>query len=231
VGEIAVTAHILVIEDDVKVARFIEAELSIEGYQVSVIHDGLSSITAVRDQQPDLLIVDWMLPGFLGVEICQRLRATGNRVPIIMLTAKDEVENRVSGLNAGADDYVTKPFSLAELLARVRAHLRRAQPEAPEVLQFADLSINRLTREVFRGSRQLELTAKEYDLLEYLLQHPRQVITRDQLLERVWGYDFTGDSNVIEVYVRYLRLKLEENQEKRLIYTVRSVGYVLRENP
>jgi DNA-binding response OmpR family regulator len=225
------TSHILVIEDDVKVARFIEAELKIEGYQVSMIHNGLSGITAVREQQPDLLIVDWMLPGFLGVEICQRLRATGNRVPIIMLTAKDEVADRVSGLNAGADDYVTKPFSLAELLARVRAHLRRAQPKAPEVLQFSDLSINRLTREVFRGSRQLELTAKEHDLLEYLLEHSRQVITRDQLLERVWGYDFMGDSNIIEVYIRYLRLKLEENQEKRLIYTVRSVGYVIRENP
>jgi len=146
-----------------------------------------------------------------------------------MLTARDEVQDRVAGLNAGADDYVLKPFSIEELLARVRAHLRRQQEDDQDVLQFADLSLNRRTREVFRGQRAIELTVKEFDLLEYLLSHPRQVYARDQILEHVWGYDFIGDSNIIEVYIRYLRLKLEENNEKRLIQTVRGVGYVLRE--
>jgi DNA-binding response OmpR family regulator len=148
---------------------------------------------------------------------------------VILLTARDEVNDRVAGLDAGADDYLVKPFSIEELLARVRAHLRRTQEVDLDVLQFEDLSLNRRTREVFRGKRAIELTAKEFDLLDYLLSHPRQVYTRDQILERVWGYDFGGDSNIIEVYVRYLRLKLEENNEKRLIHTVRGVGYVLRE--
>jgi DNA-binding response OmpR family regulator len=150
-------------------------------------------------------------------------------VPVILLTAKDEIGDRVAGLDAGADDYVVKPFSVEELLARVRAHLRRTQEEDPDLLSFADLSLNRRTREVIRGDRTIELTAKEYDLLDYLLAHPRQVLTRDRILEQVWGYDFMGDSNIIEVYVRYLRLKLEAEGEKRLIQTVRSVGYVLRD--
>lgn len=222
------TAHILLVEDEVKLARFIELELGYEGYQVSVANDGLSGITAARESNPDLLILDWMLPGLSGLEICRRLRTTGNKVPIILLTAKDEVSDRVAGLDAGADDYVVKPFSIEELLARVRAHLRRTQEENPDILQFEDLSLNRTTREVFRGDRAIELTAKEFDLLEYLLAHPRQVITRDRILEQVWGYDFMGDSNIIEVYIRYLRLKLEENNEKRLVQTVRGVGYVLR---
>ncbi|NEQ14342.1 MAG: response regulator transcription factor, partial [Moorea sp. SIO3E2] len=175
------------------------------------------------------LILDWMLPGISGPEICRRLRTTGNQVPIILLTAKDEVSDRVSGLDAGADDYVVKPFSVEELLARVRAHLRRNQTEDPNILQFADLSLNHSTREVYRGQRLIELTVKEFDLLEYLLAHPRQVLTREQILERVWGYDFMGDSNIIEVYIRYLRLKLEANNESRLVQTVRGVGYVLRD--
>ena len=170
-----------------------------------------------------------MLPGLTGVEVCRRLRATGNKMPIILLTAKDEVGDRVAGLDAGADDYVVKPFSIEELLARIRAHLRRTQEADVDLLQFEDLSLHRLTREVFREKRGIVLTAKEFDLLEYLLSHPRQVVTREQLLEKVWGYDFMGDSNIIEVYVRYLRLKLEEHNEKRLIHTVRGVGYALRE--
>ena len=170
-----------------------------------------------------------MLPGISGLEICKRLRQTGDRVPIILLTAKDEIGDRVAGLDAGADDYIVKPFSLEELLARVRAHLRRTQEDSPDVLQFSDLKLNRSTREVTRDKRHMELTAKEFDLLEYLMSHPRQVLTRDQILERVWGYDFLGDSNIIEVYVRYLRLKLEAEGEKRLIQTVRGVGYTLRE--
>jgi DNA-binding response OmpR family regulator len=188
-----------------------------------------SLLTAARETHPDLVILDWMLPGLSGSEICRRLRSTGEKVPVILLTAKDEVSDRVAGLDAGADDYVIKPFSLEELLARVRAHLRRTQEVDSDSLQFEDLTLNRGTREVFRGSRLIELTAKEFDLLEYLLNHPRQIITRDSFLEQVWGYDFLGDSNIIEVYIRYLRLKLEANNEKRLIQTVRGVGYALRE--
>ncbi|MBW4502069.1 MAG: response regulator transcription factor [Scytonema hyalinum WJT4-NPBG1] len=223
------TAHILLIEDEIKLARFIELELNSEGYRITVAHDGMAGLTLARESTPDLVILDWMLPGLTGVEVCRRLRTTGNKVPVIMLTARDEVQDRVAGLNAGADDYVLKPFSIEELLARVRAHLRRQQEDDQDVLQFADLSLNRRTREVFRGQRAIELTVKEFDLLEYLLTHPRQVYARDQILEHVWGYDFIGDSNIIEVYIRYLRLKLEENNEKRLIQTVRGVGYVLRE--
>ncbi|MEP0872850.1 response regulator transcription factor [Trichocoleus desertorum AS-A10] len=222
-------AHILVVEDEVKLARFIELELSYEGYQVSLAHDGFAGLTTARDAKPDLIILDWMLPGLSGLEVCRRLRTTGDKVPVVLLTAKDEVSDRVAGLDAGADDYVVKPFSIEELLARVRAHLRRVQETEPEVLQFTDLSLNRQTREVFRGDRAIELTAKEFDLLDFLMAHPRQVITRDRILEQVWGYDFMGDSNIIEVYIRYLRLKLEANQEKRLIQTVRGVGYVLRD--
>lgn len=223
------TSHILVVEDEAKLAQFIELELKYEGYQVSVAPDGFAGLAAVRETHPDLVILDWMLPGISGLEICRRLRTTGDKVPVILLTAKDEVGDRVAGLDAGADDYVVKPFSVEELLARVRAQLRRHQEDDPDSLQFADLSLNRSTREVHRTQRLIELTAKEFDLLEYLLAHPRQVLTRDQILERVWGYDFMGDSNIIEVYVRYLRLKLEANGEKRLVQTVRGVGYVLRE--
>jgi DNA-binding response OmpR family regulator len=222
-------AKILVVEDEVKLAQFIELELKYEGYEVTVVNDGLSGLSAARESHPDLIILDWMLPGISGLELCRRLRQTGDRVPVVLLTAKDEIGDRVAGLDAGADDYVVKPFSVEELLARVRAHLRRTQEEDPDLLVFSDLSLNRRTREVNRGERAIELTAKEYDLLEYLISHPRQVLTRDRILEHVWGYDFMGDSNIIEVYVRYLRLKLETNNEKRLIQTVRSVGYVLRE--
>lgn len=223
------TAHILLVEDEVKLARFVELELSFEGYQVSVANDGLSGLTMARESHPDIVILDWMLPGMSGVDICRRLRSTGEKVPIILLTAKDEVSDRVTGLDAGADDYVVKPFSIEELLARIRAHLRRNQEEDVDVLLFENLKLNRSTREVYRGTRQIELTAKEFDLLEHLMSHPRQVITRDRILEEVWGYDFMGDSNIIEVYIRYLRLKLEADNERRLIQTIRGVGYVLRE--
>ncbi len=223
------TVNILLVEDEVKLARFIELELTCEGYQVTIANDGLTGLTTARESHPDLLILDWMLPGMSGVEICRRLRSTGIQVPIILLTAKDEVGDRVAGLDAGADDYVVKPFSVEELLARVRANLRRTQETDADILVFDDLQLNRATREVYRGDRAIELTAKEFDLLEYLLTNPRQVITRDRILETVWGYDFMGDSNIIEVYIRYLRLKLEANNEKRLIQTVRGVGYVLRD--
>jgi len=222
-------ARILIVEDEVKLAQFIELELQYEGYEVTTATDGFDGLSQARESTPDLLILDWMLPGISGLEICRRLRQTGSTVPVILLTAKDDISDRVEGLDAGADDYVVKPFSIEELFARVRAHLRRNQEEETDVLQFGDLKLNTSTREVYRGDRAIELTAKEFELLRYLLNHSRQVLTRDQILERVWGYDFMGDSNIIEVYIRYLRLKLEDQGESRLIQTVRGVGYVLRD--
>ena len=221
---------IILVEDEIKLAQFLEMELSSEGYTVQVANDGMSGLILARESTPDLAILDWMLPGLSGLELCRRLRATGNKIPIILLTAKDEVSSRVEGLDAGADDYVVKPFSFEEHLARISAHLRhRPEENNRHILKFEDLSLNNQTRQVFRGQRAIELTVKEFDLLEYLMSNPRQVFTRDQILEKVWGYDFIGDSNVIEVYIRYVRIKLEENNEKRLIHTVRGVGYVLRD--
>lgn len=220
--------QILLIEDEVKLAQFVEMELSCEGYQVSMAHNGLDGLTQARQTPPDLVILDWMMPGLSGIEICRRLRATGSKVPIILVTAKDEIGDRVAGLDAGADDYMIKPFSIEELLARVRSHLRRTKEEDNDLLQFEDLSLNRRTREVLRVGQAIELTVREFELLEYLMVHPQQVLTRDQILEKVWGYDFGGDSNVIEVYVRTLRIKLEASDRSRLIQTVRGVGYVMR---
>ncbi len=222
------SAHILIVEDEEKLAKFVQLELGYEGYEVTVANDGLSGLMAARDTEPDLILLDWMMPGLTGVEVCRRLRSTGAMMPVILLTAKDGIEDRVAGLDAGADDYVLKPFSIEELLARVRAHLRRNQPEDPEMFQFVDLTLSRKSREVKRGDRAVELTAKEFDLLDYLITHPKQVLSRDRILEEVWGYDFMGDSNIIEVYIRYLRLKLEAENESRLIQTVRGVGYVMR---
>ena len=223
-------SNILIVEDEVKLARFIELELTAEGYAITVAYDGLNALTMIRESNPDMVLLDWMLPGMSGIEICRRLRSTGNKVPIIFLTAKDEISDRVAGLDAGANDYVVKPFSIEELLARIRAHLRlKTQDQDSNLLEFEDLKLDRLTRQVLRGARSIDLTVKEFDLLEYLLSHPGQVFTRDQILEQVWGYDFMGDSNIIEVYVRYLRLKLEEQKEKRLVHTIRGVGYVVRE--
>ncbi|MFS0518686.1 response regulator transcription factor [Nostoc sp. UIC 10607] len=222
--------HILLVEDEVKLARFVELELNYEGYQVSIAYDGLTALTAARELHLDLVILDWMLPGLSGLEICRRLRSIGDKVPIILLTVKDEVSDRIAGLDAGADDYLVKPFSVDELLARVGAHLRRSQQvDKADVLEFEDLSLNRHTRQVYRNQRLIELTAKEFDLLEYLLAHPRQVITCDHIIEEVWGYDFMGDANIIELHMRYLRLKLEANNEKCLIQTVSGVGYTLHD--
>ena len=221
--------NILVVEDEVKLAHFVELELQYEGYQVQVVNDGLTGLTVTRESQFDLIILDWMLPGITGLEICRRLRSTGNKTPIILLTAKDDIQDRVAGLDAGADDYVLKPFSVEELLARVRAHLRRNSEENVSILKFADLSLNQSTREVYRGEKLIELTVKEFDLLVYLMSHPKQVLIKEKILTEVWGYDFIGDTNIVEVYIRYLRLKLESDHQSRLIQTVRGVGYVLRE--
>ncbi|MEB3161402.1 MAG: response regulator transcription factor, partial [Synechocystis sp.] len=208
--------RILVVEDEEKLARFMELELKYEGYDVSVAKDGMAGLTQAREFPPDLLLLDWMLPGMSGLDVCRRLRETGSKIPIILITAKDDIADRVAGLDAGADDYIVKPFNLDELLARVRVQLRRTQEDNDNSLQFADLRFNRSTREIYRGDRLIELTAKEFELLDYLLSHARQVLTREQILERVWGYDFMGDSNIIEVYIRYLRLKLEAEGEPRL---------------
>jgi two-component system response regulator MprA len=222
------SARILVIEDDEAILKLIRRSLAYEGYQVVTAIDGPSGLTAARDNPPDLVVLDLMLPGLDGLEVCRRLRS-GGPTPIIILTAKDSINDRVLGLDMGADDYMVKPFNLDELLARIRALLRRSQPVHPQVLQFSDLTLDTGTRQATRNNRVISLTAKEYELLELFMRHPRQVLTRDVIFDQVWGYDFGGESNIIEVYIRYLRQKLEIKGETRLIHTVRGMGYVLRE--
>jgi two-component system response regulator MprA len=224
----AMTNRVLVIEDEDRIRQFLQRGLTYENYRVDVAGDGPTGLALARENPPDVVILDWMLPGMDGLEVCRRLRAAGP-VPILMLTAKDTVGDRVMGLDAGADDYLVKPFAFDELLARLRALLRRAAPTQPEVLHFANLSLDTGTRQAFRGDRAIDLTAKEYELLELFMRHPRQVLTREVIFDRVWGYDFGGESNIIEVYVRYLRQKTEAGRETRLVHTVRGVGYVLRE--
>ena len=220
--------HILAIEDDPQIADLLRRGLIYEGYSATVAPDGETGLAAARDHQPDVVLLDLMLPGVDGLTVCRRLRAA-NDVPILILTAKDAVRDRVAGLDAGADDYLVKPFNFDELLARIRALLRRRQPVAnQDVLRFADLTLNPRTREVFRGERLIELTAREFELLLLFMQHPRQVLTRDVIYDRIWSYNFGGESNIIEVYIRYLRNKLEDAGELRLIQTVRGAGYALR---
>lgn len=221
--------RILIVEDDVPIADFIRRGLLLEDYAVEVAYDGPTGLEQAKENSPDLVILDLMLPGIDGLEVCRQLRRYSD-VPVLMLTAKDAVPDRVAGLEAGADDYLVKPFAFDELLARIRALLRRHRPSTSEELHFAGLRLNPVTREVYRGDRPIDLTAKEYDLLELFMRHPRQVLTRDMIYEQVWGYDFQGESNIIEVYIRYLRSKLEAEGEPRLIQTVRGVGYALREN-
>ncbi len=222
---------ILVVEDDEGISGTLYRGLTFEGYKVNVQYDGPGGLASARDDPPDLVILDWMLPGLDGLEVCKRLRAAGP-TPILMLTAKDAIADRVQGLDAGADDYLVKPFAFDELLARVRALLRRAKPVtegAGEILKVSDLVMDTGAREVRRGNRKLDLTAKEFDLLELFMRHPRQVLTRELIFDRIWGYDFGGESNIIEVYVRYLRQKMEAEGEPRLLQTVRGYGYALRE--
>ncbi len=222
------SARILVVEDEDRIRQFLQRGLTFEGYRVESAADGQEALELARDEPPDLVLLDIMLPGMDGVEVCRRLRSAGE-VPILMLTAKEAIEDRVAGLDAGADDYLVKPFAFDELLARVRALLRRAQPTQPQVYRFADLELDTGTRRGRRGDEIFDLTAKEYELLELFMRHPRQVLTRDVIFDRVWNYDFGGESNIIEVYVRYLRQKTEVDEKSRLIHTVRGVGYVLRE--
>ncbi|MBD2463576.1 response regulator transcription factor [Oscillatoria sp. FACHB-1407] len=220
--------QILIIEPNLKIAQVIEMELTCEGYQVNVMQDGMEGLLETRRSNPNLLILGWELTGVSCLDICQRLRLTHSSLPILVLTRKDQVCDRIASLEAGADSCLTQPFNLGEFVATVRALLRRAQPNNSEVLEFKNLVLDRRTREVHHNSQQIELTAKEFDLLEYLMTHAKRVLSREQILQNVWGYDFLGDSNIIEVYIRYLRLKLEDHQTNRLIHTVRGVGYVLR---
>jgi two-component system response regulator MprA len=220
---------ILIVEDEEQIASFLRRGLASEGYEVDTAVDGTTALAKARETLPDLVILDLMLPGMDGVEVCRRLRSAHSSLPILILTARDSVSDRVQGLDAGSDDYMVKPFALAELFARVRALLRRAGPGEPETLQFADLRLDTGTRQVHRAETRIDLTSKEFDLLELFLRHPRQVLSRETIYDQVWGYDFGGESNIIEVYIRYLRQKLEADARTRLLYTVRGVGYVLRE--
>jgi two-component system response regulator MprA len=221
--------RILIIEDEADIANYLRRGLGFEGFSVEVAADGPSGLAAARERPPDLVVLDLMLPGIDGLEVAKRIRAV-SEVPIIILTARDAVPDRVKGLESGADDYLVKPFAFDELLARIRVQLRRRQSaQQHDVLRYGPLMMDTSAREVRINDRRVDLTAKEYELLEQFMRHPQQVLTREVIYDRVWGYDFGGESNIIEVYVRYLRQKLEANNEPRLIQTVRSVGYILRE--
>jgi two-component system response regulator MprA len=223
--------RILVVDDDPAVRDSLRRSLTFNGYEIDVAGDGQRGLAAVAQRRPDLVVLDVMMPGLDGLETCRRLRAAGEDLPVLMLTAREAISDRVSGLDAGADDYLVKPFALDELLARLRALLRRSVPagEVGQQLRFSDLVLDLGTREVWRGSRSITLTRTEFNLLELFMRHPRQVLERGQILEEVWGYDFPTTANSLEVYVGYLRRKLEAGGEPRLIHTVRGVGYSLRE--
>ncbi len=226
--------RILVVDDDPGVRESLRRSLAFNGYEVEMASDGEGALQSITAAPPDAVVLDIMMPRLDGLATCRALRAAGNDLPILMLTARDEVSDRVSGLDAGADDYLPKPFALEELLARLRALLRRSTPATDSgghELRMGDLTLQPDTRDVTRGSRQIRLTRTEFSLLELLLRHPRQVLTRDRILEEVWGFDFPTTANSLEVYIGYLRRKTEEDDEPRLIHTIRGVGYVAREDP
>ncbi|MGI2293706.1 response regulator transcription factor [Paenibacillus sp. GXUN7292] len=226
---------LLVVEDEEKIARLLEIELEIEGYKVKCCSNGLQALEEFRAAKWDLVLLDIMLPEMSGIELLRRIRANDSATPVILLTAKDSVEDKVSGLDYGANDYITKPFQIEELLARIRAALRLRAAAVPadsdmeEWLQAADLKVNEKTREVIRGGEAIELTPREFDLLVYLLKNKRQVLGREQILEAVWGYDYYGETNVVDVYIRYIRKKIDSGKQPELIQTVRGVGYVIKE--
>ena len=221
---------VLVVDDDIKLLKMLKRTLIFENLDVLTATNGREALEVVQQEAPDLLIVDWMMPEMDGLELIQHLRDANNRMPILMLTARDAVENRVFGPESGADDYLVKPFAPAELVARVHALLRRVEPKADDQeVQYNDVRLDPKQHEAWRGDRKLSLTVTEFNLLYYFLRHPRQVLERNQILMDVWGYDFGGDSNVLEIYISYLRKKLEAENEPRLIQTVRGIGYMLRE--
>ena len=219
---------VLIVDDDPNISELLRLYFEKDGFSVANCLDGELAYPAFLESNPDIVILDLMLPGIDGIAVCKELRSD-SALPILILTAKDATQDRVLGLDAGADDYMVKPFELEELLARVRALLRRTQSDRATMLSFADLTLDTSTRLATRGSRTIQLTATEFDLLELFLRHPHQVLTREVIFDRIWGYDFGGESNVLDVYIRYLRQKLEENGEPRLIQTARGVGYALRE--
>jgi len=224
--------HVLLCDDEARIREVASYALAREGYKITEARDGADAVARVERGGVDALVLDVMMPELDGLEACRRIRSISGpaaRTPILFLSARAEEIDRIVGLELGGDDYLVKPFSFDELLARLRALLRRAAPAQPEALRFADLALDTGTRQAFRNERPIELTAKEYELLELFMRHPRQVLTREVIYDRVWGYDFGGESNIIEVYVRYLRQKTEANGEPRLLHTVRGVGYVLRE--
>lgn len=231
------SANILIVEDERSIASFLRRGLVFEGYDVRVTDSGAEALAITRDTNVHLIVLDIMLPGEVdGIEVCRRIREAGDQVPILMLTARDEVADRVEGLDAGADDYMVKPFAFEELLARLRALLRRKETradsreeETQDSFSFSDLTLDTTTRYAYRGDRQIELTAREFDLLLLFLRHPHQVMTRELIMERIWGDDFPGESNVLEVTISNLRRRLESDGEPRLLQTVRGVGYALRE--
>ena len=224
------TSYVAIVDDDTAIRTSLGRALRMENYDVELFEDGLSALRAIQLRAPDAIVLDLQLPDIDGLEVCRRIRRSGDTTPILMLTARNAVNDRVEGLDVGADDYLVKPFDLAELLARLRALLRRTSVGEGDgaTLRFEDLTLNPQTREVHRGSRLIELTKIEFDLLELFLHHPRQVLTRDQILDLVWGYNFDSGTNSLAVYIGYLRRKLEEDDTPRLIQTVRGVGYALR---
>jgi two-component system response regulator MprA len=225
-------ARVLIVDDEPAVRAALERALRLEGYDTALAADGREALDRVADARHDAIVLDVAMPRLDGLEVCRRLREAGDRTPVLMLTARDAVDDRVAGLDAGADDYLVKPFALKELKARLRALLRRAEPDGGDdgqVLRFADLELDRVAWEARRGARPLELSRTEFQLLALFLEHPRQVLTRSQIFERVWGYDFGSSSNSLGVYMGYLRRKTEEGGEPRLLHTVRGVGYVLRD--
>lgn len=220
---------VLVVDDDLKLLKMLQRTLTYEGLRVITASNGEEALTQVDACKPDLIILDWMMPKMDGLAVVQELRAEKNQALVLMLTARDALENRVEGLESGADDYLVKPFAPVELVARVHALLRRTESKsAKEPLEFADIFLDSLTREARVGARNIELTKTEFDLLDFFMRHPRQVLERAQILNNVWGYDFGGEDNVLEVYVGYLRKKMEADGHPRLIQTVRGIGYVLR---
>jgi two-component system, OmpR family, response regulator MprA len=222
---------LLIVDDEPTVRQSLRRALGLEGYDVVAVDDGAAALEALAEREYEAVILDVSMPEIDGIEVCRRLRVGGDRTPVLMLTARDAIDDRVAGLDAGADDYLVKPFALRELIARLRALLRRAEPQADPRLGFADLTLDRVTREVSRGERPIQLSRTEFSLLEMFMEHPRHVLTRSQIFERVWGYDFGPTSNSLGVYIGYLRRKLEAEGESRLIHTVRGVGYALREEP
>ncbi|MDQ0208990.1 response regulator transcription factor [Alkalicoccobacillus murimartini] len=223
---------ILIVEDEEKIARILKLELEYEGYQTESVHEGIKAWELLQNQSWALIILDVMLPGLSGMEVLRRMRDRGDLTPVIMLTARDTVVDKVSGLDQGANDYVTKPFEIEELLARIRANVRQNTLSKPEdnslLLQSGDLEVHTASREVKRSGKEITLTAREYDLLVFLLHHPNQVLTRDQLLQQVWGFDYVGETNIVDVYIRYLRQKMDKDYDVKLLHTVRGAGYMLK---